>query len=78
MIGMIAASPSSGSKPRSRSAPRNQRVFSRSFETRSGRVRSTCTAARALHATVGGSAFENSCGRERCASRSHTSADEAT
>ena len=37
MIGMIAASPSSGAKPRSRSAPRNQVVFSRRRATRSGR-----------------------------------------
>ena len=32
----------------------------------------------ALHATVGGSAFEKSCGRERCASTSQTSSEAAT
>ena len=78
MIGMIAPSPSSGEKPRSRSCPRNRAVIECSRSTSSGSRRSTRTASSAEHATVGGNAFENRCGRERWESTSQTSSLAAT
>ena len=78
MIGTIAASPSSGLKPIARSRSRKCSVWRCSLATSSGSRRTTRTASSAEHATVGGSAFEKSCGRERWARMSHTSSLAAT
>ena len=73
MIGTIAASPSSGLKPSARRRSRNSAVWRRSFATSSGSRAQHAHRLEREHATVGGSAFEKSCGRERCASMSQTS-----
>src|SRR5581483_1995091 len=78
MIGTIAASPSRGLKPSARRRSRNCPVWRCSFATSSGSRRRTRTASSAEHATVGGSAFEKSCGRERWARTSQTSSLAAT
>ena len=78
MIGTIALSPSSGRSPASRSRERMSSVFSRSRPTRAGSSRSSASARRELAATVGGSPFEKSWGRERCSSTSHSAAPPAT
>ena len=66
MIGMIGVSPGNGLKPASMIASRKYCELSRNRVTRSGCVSMKRTASSALAATVGGSAFEKSCGRDRC------------
>ena len=65
MIGTIGVSPGSGLNPASVICSRKYVVFSRSFShALRMRLDDSRTAASALAATVGGSAFEKSCGRD--------------
>jgi hypothetical protein len=65
MIGTIGVSPGSGANPASTMRSRKYAVLARSVATRSGCASAKRTAASELAATVGGSALEKSCGRER-------------
>ena len=62
MIGMIGVSPASGLKPASMMRSRKYRAFSRSSCTRSGCCLDELHRRQRARATVGGSAFEKSCG----------------
>src|SRR5215469_14484498 len=78
MIGMIALSPSSGLKPSEVSPARKYLMFCRCFASSPGFDSSSRIAARALEATVAGSAFEKSIGRDFWTSVSISALEPAT